>query len=396
MPHIIHTDQKGCIENRYIGHNIRLVQDVINEQDEDRLILLLDQQKAFDRVEWNWRFSVLEKFNFGQRFIKWIKTMYNGMKSAILTNGYLSPYFSISRGIRQGDSLSALLYIIQAEPLVTYIRKDPNFKGVNVKDENEVSTEVKCCQYVDDTVFLLDDQNSVALWINVIEEFGVASGSKLNKNKTIGLSMKNRDHGEGLNIKFTTDSEKLLGIPVGFRVNGDEHWKRLIKKMSSKIAPWRKRNLSYSGKIHILKSIGLSQLLYSVEMMEIDNKYITEVENIIWDFIWEGRRCFVKPEVCMLPRHKGGLGIPSFKALVQVRRIKMVIDLLKQQGPWCTLALGHLRCLDDRYSIPYFAIQSDDNDKEVDQTSIPKFYKECISAFQELCRKGKVVSTPNT
>ena len=103
IPHLIHADQKGCIENRYIGHNMRLVQDVINEQDEDRLILLLDQQKAFDRVELNWLFSVLEKFNFGKRFIKWIQTMYNGMINAILTNGYLSPYFSISRGIRQRD-----------------------------------------------------------------------------------------------------------------------------------------------------------------------------------------------------------------------------------------------------------------------------------------------------
>ena len=94
-------------------------------------------------------------------------------------------------------------------------------------------------------------------------------------------------------------------------------------------------------------------------------------------------------------RTQGGWASQVSKALVQVRRIKMVIDLLKQQGPWCTLALGHLRCLDDRYSIPYFAIQSDDSDKEVDQTSIPKFYKECISAVQELCRKGKVVCTPN-
>ena len=96
IPHIIHIDQKGCIENRYIGHYIRLVQDVINEQHEDRLILLLDQQKAFDRVEWI--FLMLEKFNFGKRFMKWIQTMYSGMKSAILTNRYLYPYFSISRG----------------------------------------------------------------------------------------------------------------------------------------------------------------------------------------------------------------------------------------------------------------------------------------------------------
>ena len=67
----------------------------------------------------------------------------------------------------------------------------------------------------------------------------------------------------------------------------------------------------------------------------------------------------------------------------------MVIDLSKQHGPWGTLALGHLRCLDDRYSIPYFAIQSDDSDKEVNQTSIPKFYTECISDVQELFKKER-------
>ena len=44
-----------------------------------------------------------------------------------------------------------------------------------------------------------------------------------------------------LTSKFTTDSEWLLGIPVGLRVNGDEHWKRQIQKMSSKIAPWGKK-----------------------------------------------------------------------------------------------------------------------------------------------------------
>ena len=68
--HIIHADQKGCIENTYIGHNIRLVQDVINEQDEDRLILLFDQQKLL--IEWNGIgvFSVLEKINFGKKFKK--------------------------------------------------------------------------------------------------------------------------------------------------------------------------------------------------------------------------------------------------------------------------------------------------------------------------------------
>ena len=59
---IIHVDQQGCIPGRYIGKNIRLLEDIINEQDDDAVILVLDQEKAFDRVEWNWIYRVLHQF----------------------------------------------------------------------------------------------------------------------------------------------------------------------------------------------------------------------------------------------------------------------------------------------------------------------------------------------
>ena len=98
LPEIIHVDQQGCIPGRYIGKNIRLIEDVINEHDDDAVIVALDQEKAFDRVEWNWLFCVLEKFGFGQNFMKWLKTIYKTPKSAIITNGILSEYFDVTRG----------------------------------------------------------------------------------------------------------------------------------------------------------------------------------------------------------------------------------------------------------------------------------------------------------
>ena len=45
---------------------------------------MLDQEKAFDRVEWNWMFKVLQAFSFGDKFIKWLKIMYENMKSSVL------------------------------------------------------------------------------------------------------------------------------------------------------------------------------------------------------------------------------------------------------------------------------------------------------------------------
>ena len=116
MPEIIHDDQRGCVPSRYIGENIRLIDDLLFEiqnLNDNPVVLMLDQEKAFDRVEWNWLFATLETYNFGSTFIGWLKTLYKDAKSSILTNGVQTEYFEISRGIRQGDTLSALLYIIQ-------------------------------------------------------------------------------------------------------------------------------------------------------------------------------------------------------------------------------------------------------------------------------------------
>ena len=102
LPEIIHTDQSGCIKGRFICENIRLIEDILQEKDDDSVVLSLDQENAFDRVEWSWMVDIMRKFNFGERFITWIETMYMFSKSAIMTNGHLSQYFPISRGIRQG------------------------------------------------------------------------------------------------------------------------------------------------------------------------------------------------------------------------------------------------------------------------------------------------------
>ena len=71
---------------------------------------------------------------------------------SIMANGYQSEYFDISRGIRQGDSLSALLYIIQFEPLMSKIRNSADIEGVTVNLNNlKEKIEIKGCQYVDDS-----------------------------------------------------------------------------------------------------------------------------------------------------------------------------------------------------------------------------------------------------
>jgi hypothetical protein len=93
LPKLISNDQTAYIKGRYIGENIRLINDIIEYSVENGCsgsIIFLDFEKAFDSLEWNFMFAALEKFNFGATFINYIKCIYNRCLSCITNKGYNS------------------------------------------------------------------------------------------------------------------------------------------------------------------------------------------------------------------------------------------------------------------------------------------------------------------
>ena len=107
---IIHSDQKVYVKNRYIGFNIRQIQDVIDHSkmfNIEGAILFLDFTKAFVSLEWSFVTFCLEKIGFNSSFIRWVRTMYIDIKGCILNNGWVSAPLMVFRGIRQGYPDSA-------------------------------------------------------------------------------------------------------------------------------------------------------------------------------------------------------------------------------------------------------------------------------------------------
>ena len=110
-----------------MGENVRLLQDVSSYVASELVpaaLVSLDQEKAFDRVEWPFLEKVLEKMGFGPSFQKWVSLLYTSVNSAVLVNGHLLGAFRISRGVRQGCPLSPLLYVLLAETMACSVRAD--------------------------------------------------------------------------------------------------------------------------------------------------------------------------------------------------------------------------------------------------------------------------------
>ena len=76
---------------------IALLRDVVSYAttfDAPVVILSLDQEKAFDRVDWNFMHSTLRKMGFGASFLKWVNLFYTSVQSSVNVNGYLLHCFA--------------------------------------------------------------------------------------------------------------------------------------------------------------------------------------------------------------------------------------------------------------------------------------------------------------
>ena len=234
---LIHTDQNGYIKGRNIGYNIRLIQDVIEYFENDNIegaILFIDFHKAFDTVNHNFLHVVLQKFQFGSSFCKWVETIYNKAEACFTNNGWTSRPFEIQRGIRQGCPLSALLFLLVVEILANKTRKNKS-DGLEIKINGE-SKIIQLAQLADDTTLFLKNEQAVNNCIKTVIEFGKFSGLRLNLEKTEGLWLglgRNRNDNFS-NINWRKSSIKALGVYFGYDKKEIEelNWKNKLQAMS--------------------------------------------------------------------------------------------------------------------------------------------------------------------
>ena len=111
------------------------------------IAIFLDFKKAFDSIEWNYLLETLHLFNFGTDIQHWIKMFYNNVTSCVLNNnnnnnGHASTFFPLQRGVRQGFSLSGVLFVLGIELLSRSIKNDPTIRGIQVNKH-----ELKISQY---------------------------------------------------------------------------------------------------------------------------------------------------------------------------------------------------------------------------------------------------------
>ena len=124
----------------------------------------MDFKKAFDNVNHNFLFQLLQRFHFKDSFIRWIKVLYTNASGKVTNHGWITQNFKIEQGVRQGCPLSALLFVLIAEVMTKKIKQNENIKGIIIPNviqtEYESNHEVKISQLADDTVVFVNSVES--------------------------------------------------------------------------------------------------------------------------------------------------------------------------------------------------------------------------------------------
>ena len=162
LHYLINPDQTCNIPCRSIPDNLYLIRDFyeyIFQKQFPIAMIRLDQEKAFDRLSWQFLHRVMKKKkNFGEGFCKLVRLLCTDLNCIVINNGPTSTPIKLTRCARQGCLLSPLLYILVTGTLANLIRQNPGMDGLFLpclKDQAKIS------QYADNTTLLLLREYSV-------------------------------------------------------------------------------------------------------------------------------------------------------------------------------------------------------------------------------------------
>ena len=109
----------------------------------------LDQEKAFDRMNRPILMQLFLVYGFGPKVRRWVSTFYNGAFMKIILNDWLTDPIPLCRGVRQGDPLSPLLYVLPVEVLAFLIRNSPEIESFLPPGAG--GRQARVCLYADET-----------------------------------------------------------------------------------------------------------------------------------------------------------------------------------------------------------------------------------------------------
>ena len=178
---VVGLEQSAFLPGRLIGANIlflRHLPHLMAQQGRSCLVAFLDFAKAYDTLDRDFLFAVMDALGAGPGLLAWSRLLLSNTQSCALVNGHRSPLVPFAAGVRQGCPLAPLLYLFAAQALLSWLQHCE--VGLRLAPDAAPITAV---QFADDTEVVLDGPAAVPHFVQCMDTFALASGQRLNMDK---------------------------------------------------------------------------------------------------------------------------------------------------------------------------------------------------------------------
>ena len=329
---IISPNQFGFVINRKIWDNIHLVNNVIEANPKKGALIFLDQEKAYDRVDWRFLNICLKKANFPDKFLNWLNNYLGAINYKIRSSNGFTNKILPTRGLRQGDPLSPILYNFFFDPFLRTINK--KLIGISIRGQRTLTS----LAFADDCVLLVNDSNDVKKFVSVYTTFSKVSQAKINESKTEVIKLGSERLKLPWNAKPSNKPIRHLGVLLsnnGFESKLMEG--NMISKIQSKISTWQPRFISIIGRIRLINIFIVSQVNYLAQGIPISNNFIKNFNSLTQKFIWNTSYPPAPISLCYGSNQSGGLGLINMAihtSKLYMKTLANMIDPGNEESNW--------------------------------------------------------------
>ncbi|OMO83955.1 reverse transcriptase [Corchorus olitorius] len=226
LDNLVSRSQSSFVPGRHTTDNIIVVQEAIHtmrtmKRKGGAIAIKVDLEKAYDRIKWSFLQQVLEEIQLPPPWVKLIMHIVSSNTFSLLWNGQQLPFFSSSRGIRQGDPLSPYLFILCLEKLGHLIDEEVRLNRWKSLQITQRGPSLSHVCFADDLVLFGEASfTQLDLMMKVLNDFCEASGEKVSLAKSKLLVSSDISHPIAMalsnhcGIALTEDFGKYLGVTV--------------------------------------------------------------------------------------------------------------------------------------------------------------------------------------